>query len=286
MRSRVARIAIAGIALLAIAGIFVAVGPSAAAASAPSSGFNDQSCRPSTTHPYPLVLLHGLTANGQLNFTEMGPYLAGLGYCVFAPTYGQSFPGSPGGLVPVAQSAKEIVADIDNVLTTTGATKVDLVGHSEGGFQSLYVPKVLNYAGKVDRVVALAPPTHGTNLDSLVYLGQLLGITSQLNTLGCGACADLIPGGPGVTALTTGPIAQPGVNYTIIASRTDEVVTPPSTAFIEEPGVTNEYVQDTCPLDLVGHIGLAIDSGVFQLVANALDPNSAKPVSCAIGFPL
>jgi hypothetical protein len=50
--------------------------------------------------------------------------------------------------------------------------------------------------------------------------------------------------------------------------------------------VTNEYVQDTCPSDPVGHVGLAFDSGVARMVANALDPAHAQPVVCSFGPPL
>lgn len=89
-----------------------------------------------------------------------------------------------------------------------------------------------------------------------------------------------------MTRLTAGPIAQAGVKYTVIASRFDALVTPHETSFIREPGVRNQFVQDTCPLDPVGHVGLAFDPTVAQLVANALDPVHARPVSCAFGPPL
>ncbi|WP_328523572.1 hypothetical protein [Kribbella sp. NBC_00359] len=86
--------------------------------------------------------------------------------------------------------------------------------------------------------------------------------------------------------LTVGPIAQPGVKFTVIASRFDALVTPHETSFIRGPGVTNQYVQDTCPLHPVGHVGLAFDPTVAQLVANALDPAHATRVLCAFGPPL
>jgi hypothetical protein len=50
--------------------------------------------------------------------------------------------------------------------------------------------------------------------------------------------------------------------------------------------VKNEFVQDTCPLDPVGHVGLAFDPTVAQLVANALDPSHASRVLCGFGPPL
>ena len=96
----------------------------------------------------------------------------------------------------------------------------------------------------------------------------------------------LIVGGSAVEQVTAGPIAQPGVKYTVIASRFDPLVVPHETSFIREAGVTNKFVQDTCPLDPVGHVGLAFDPTVAQLVANALDPAHAKSVVCFFGPPV
>jgi pimeloyl-ACP methyl ester carboxylesterase len=277
--------------LVVVLSLLVTLASASAASAAPSSGFNDWSCRPSAAHPDALVLLHGLGGNGPGNYAYLGPYLASAGYCAFAPTYGQASPFFPvGGTVSLNQSAPEIAAFVQKVRATTGAAKVDIVGHSEGAFQSLYGPKVLGYAANVDRVVAIAPPTHGTTFAGLVSVADMLGIRpvvdQVLNTFGCPACDELIVGGPAVTRLNTGPIAQPGVTYTIIASRSDELVTPTDTAFVHEPGVTNEYVQDTCPADPVGHVGLAFDTGVARMVANALDPAHAQPVACSFGPPL
>ncbi|MFF0268995.1 esterase/lipase family protein [Kribbella sp. NPDC004536] len=258
---------------------------------ATSSGFDDWTCKPSAAHPEPLVLLHGLGGNGPGNYSYLGPYLAAKGYCAFTLTYGQATPSIPvGGTVSIARSAAEIEAFVERVRQTTGAAKVDIVGHSEGGFQSIYGPKVRGYAGHVGRVVALAPPTHGTTFGGLVSVGDYLGlgplVDQVLQQFGCAACDELIVGGSAVAKLTAGPIAQPGVRYTVIASRFDTLVTPHETSFIREPGVTNEYVQDSCPLDPVGHVGLAFDPSVAQLVANALDPAHATPVICAFGPPL
>ncbi|TDU88397.1 lipase (class 2) [Kribbella voronezhensis] len=264
-----------------------ATAATAATQSSTAAGFDDWSCKPSAAHPEPLVLLHGLGGN----YSYLGPYLAAKGYCAFTLTYGQVTPAIPvGGTVSVVQSAAEIEAFIDRVRTATGAAKVSIVGHSEGGFQSIYGPKVRGYAGKVASVVALAPPTHGTTFAGLVSVGDYLGLRPQvdqvLRDFGCPACDEIIVGGSEVQKLTAGPIAQPGVKYTVIASRFDALVTPHETSFIREPGVRNEFVQDSCPLDPVGHVGLAFDPSVAQLVANALDPAHAHPVICGFGPPL
>lgn len=292
MRSSISRLVIAAL----VATTLSAVTTSAAVDAAPSaplvtsSGVNNWSCRPSAQHPNAVVLIHGLGGNGPGHWAFVAPLLASQGYCVFHKTYGAPIPLIPvGGLKPVDQSARELGAFIDAILDATNTSKVDLVGHSEGGFQSLYIPKVLNYGAKVDSVVSLAPPTHGTNFAGFVALADFLGIRPLvefvLRTYGCPACADLITEGAAVKKLVDGPIAVPGVDYTIIASRTDVLVTPTETSFVREPGVTNMYVQDTCPFDPVGHIGMAFELGVFDMITNALDPASAHPVRCSIGLP-
>ena len=78
-----------------------------------------------------------------------------------------------------------------------------------------------------------------------------------------------------------GPVSQPGVDYTIIETRNEFVVTPPGSAFIPEPGVHNVWVQDSCPTDTVDHEELPYDRAVQTLVANALDPAHPRSVQCS-----
>jgi triacylglycerol esterase/lipase EstA (alpha/beta hydrolase family) len=278
-------------ALVAGAVVTTALVTTTPATAVPSSGFDNWSCKPSAAHPNPLVLLHGLGGNGPGNYSYLGPYLAGKGYCAFTLTYGQASPLFPvGGTIAIAESAAQIEAFVERVRTATGAAKVDLVGHSEGAFQSIYGPKVRGYADQVGKVVALAPPTHGTTFAGLVSVGDYLGlrpvVDQVLREFGCPACDELIVGGSAVEQVTAGPIAQPGIKYTVIASRFDPLVVPHETSFIREAGVTNKFVQDTCPLDPVGHVGLAFDPTVAQLVANALDPAHAQRVVCFAGPPV
>lgn len=272
-------------AMAAAAGLMAPVAVARAA-----GGVNDPTCKPSLQHPFPVVFLHGLGATYYEDLNYLQADMAGRGYCTFSSTYG-AYPGFPyvGGLEPVAESAAQIASFVERVLSETGASKVDIVGHSEGGFQSLYVTKTQGIAGQVDKVVAIAPPTHGTTFAGLYDLATAFGQTAlvqqALATFGCPACGDLVVGGAAVQTLDSGPIAQPGVAYTIITSRYDELVTPTSTAFVDESGVSNEYVQDFCPFDPVGHIGEAYDLNVWRLVENALDPAGARSFICTAGSP-
>jgi hypothetical protein len=277
--------------MVALCGVATAQA-SAATATTVASGYNDWSCVPSAAHPEPVVLLHGLGATYDEDLGNLvAPYLKQQGYCVYGNTYGDTSIFGPfvGGVGPIAASGVEVSTFIDRVLAATHAAKVDLVGHSEGAFMSLWVPKVDHLAAVIDRVVAIAPPTHGTTFGGLVTIGQALDLMPEVDTLlvdgECAACAEIIVGGAAVHTLDTGLIAQSGVSYTIIASKTDELVTPTSTAFVNEPGMHNAYIQDTCPDDPVGHLGEAYDTDVETMIANALDPATATIVRCSFGPP-
>lgn len=268
-----------------------ALAAAVSAASVPTfPAHNDFSCR-SAAHPNPVVLLHGLGATYYEDIYGLELFLKSKGFCTFSLTYGNpdNFP-FVGGLKHVDDSATVIADFIKQVQSTTGASKVDIVGHSEGGFQSLYVPKVKGVSGIVDNIVAIAPPTHGTTFANLYKLAQLLGINNAvgdvLDTFGCPACDDLVTDGTAIKRLNDGtPIKQAGNTITVIASKYDELVTPTTTAFVNESGVHNMYVQDTCPLDPVGHIGEAVDTNVYNLVLNSLENQVGRKYVCFAGPP-
>ncbi|MFI8975159.1 esterase/lipase family protein [Nocardia asteroides] len=289
---RASVLSLAAAAIVTVAAISVAPGSANAAPGGVQSiaaGVNNWDCRPAPAHPNPVVMLHGLGATGAENWSYLAPYLADRGFCVFHLTYGQLSPGSIPGFRPLADSALEIAGFIQRVLAATGAEEVDLVGHSLGATLAIYIPKMLDYSAHVGRVVALGPATHGVDEGGKVALVDAAGarplLDALLDAISCGACSDQITNGPGIRALSTGPIAEPGVEYTVIASRADEQATPPSSSFIHEPGVNNLYVQDLCPEDKVGHIGLVFDEGVAAMVANGLDPANVTPVQCVLGRP-
>lgn len=266
---------------------------SVAGSDAPSSGWNDWDCRPSQAHPNPVVLLHGLGGNGD-GWDTLPQHLVRNGYCVFSLTYGQAPPiYQIGGTGPLAESALEIAGFLDQVLAATGAAQADLVGHSLGGVLALYVPKVLSRADDVGKVVTMGTDPHGDGLLTPARVIDLLAVrpVPELLTgeLGCQACTDVLPGSAFRQELSDGPVAQPGVSYTLIHTRLDEVIVtsdPLGSPFLEEPGVTNTYVQDECPLNLIEHARLPSDPTVVTMVANALDPDHQTRVPCSLGLPL
>ena len=262
----------------------------------PPPGANDWSCRPSAAHPEPVILVHGLFATQTDDWQTYGPLLANHGYCVFSLTYGNqtsvTWPVNDfGGLPAMEQSATVLGAFIDKVLSATGASKVDLVGHSEGATMPYWYLKYDGGAAKVAKMVGLAPVVHGTGAPTSSY-DQILAAYglptsdgSQLESY-CDACTEFSPDSDFITKLDAGGITVPGVAYTQIVTKYDELVVPYTSGVIDEPGSTNYVVQDQCPLDLADHLAIVADPVAAQDVLNALDPAHPEPVPCTAVLPV
>ncbi|MFI2612201.1 esterase/lipase family protein [Kitasatospora sp. NPDC018619] len=252
-------------------------------------GANDWACRPSAARPDPVVLVHGTFANRYENWLALSPLLKSLGYCVFALDYG-TVPGVTssgsglllpiGGLKPVPESAAQLDRFVDLVRTATGAAKVDIVGHSQGGMLPNYYLKFLGGGPKVGALVGLAPSNHGTTLDGIVNLAPYFpGVADLIYTV-CQACRDQAVGSDFNRLMASRPDTVPGVRYTVVSTVLDEVVTPWRTQFLSGPDVDNQVVQEHCPVSLVEHVGIAFSPTALHLVTNALDPAHATPVLC------
>ncbi|MFE9094794.1 esterase/lipase family protein [Streptomyces sp. NPDC007264] len=265
----------------------LAVAPAAAAhAAAPSSGWNDYTCKPSASHPRPVVLVHGTFGNSVDNWLSFAPYLEDRGYCVFSLDYGQ-LSGVPVfyGLGSIADSAGQLQTFVDKVLAATGAAKVDIVGHSQGGMMPRYYLKFLGGAAKVNTLVGIAPSNHGTTLDGLTQLLPYFPGIEDLLTTATPALADQVAGSAFLTKLNAGGDTVPGVHYTVIATKYDEVVTPYRTQFLSGSDVHNVLLQDLCAVDLSEHVAIGLlDRIAFHEAANALDPAHATATTCASVF--
>ena len=245
-------------------------------------GANDWPCKPSAAHPRPVILVHGTFADMSDSWQALSPLLYDNGYCVFALNYG-SYAGSGAlgiyGMGEIAHSAQQLASFVDRVLAATGASKVDLVGHSQGGMMPRYYVRFLAGAAKVHALVGLAPSNHGTTLDGLFTLASYFpGADAFVGAL-CPACEEQIAGSAFLTHLNSGGETVPGVSYTVIQSRNDEVVTPYTSAFLSGPSVTNITLQNQCPLDQGEHLSMPYDHIADADVLNALDP--AHPVAAA-----
>jgi triacylglycerol lipase len=186
----------------------------------------------------------------------IGPQLAQLGYCVYTLGYGNDETGD------MAAAAHRLAGFVDRVLARTSAKRVSIVGHSEGGLMPRYYIKFLGGAAKVEDLVGLAPSNHGT-LNPITIGGALTG---------CAACVQQQTGSSFLAQLNAGDETPPPVNYTVIETMYDAVILPYTSAFLNGPSarVTNVTLQQQCPRDFVGHVGITGDAIALQWVENAL----------------
>ncbi|MDH6283773.1 esterase/lipase family protein [Prescottella agglutinans] len=245
-------------------------------------GADDWTCRPTPAHPNPVVLLHGFASTDTLTWQTVSPLLANEGYCVFSTTIGKTSFGDNGGFASVPDTANEISAYIERVRAATGAAKVDIVAHSASGATAFYYLTNLGGADRVDNLVTLGAPFHGSDLDGSAIALRMPGVNDALAAV-CAQCSQLAAGSPFLSVLNPDPTRVPAVHFTAVVSRYDEVATPFTTGLLADaPNVHNVVLQDPCPGDTTEHLQLPSDPAAVDQILHALDPERAA--SCS-GFP-
>jgi triacylglycerol esterase/lipase EstA (alpha/beta hydrolase family) len=253
----------------------------------PPPGANDPSITVTPQHPLPIILINGTIATQGENWGVGAPVLANAGYKVYSFNYGNvtSDPNFPiQATDDIRQSGLQLAAEVDKVLAETGAPKVILIGHSQGGgILPVYYINNLGGADKVSQLIGIAPSNHGTDVAGLIGLQKLpiLGslVTALANSLGQ-ALEQQALGSEFQQEVYGNGDTRPGVLYTTIASMDDEVVTPYTQQALDGPNVTNIVVQDLYPGLPVGHLGVVLSPQVWSVVLDALASNAqANPLA-------
>ncbi len=167
------------------------------------------------------------------------------------------------GFGDIRESARALSSYVDQVRAATGAAKVDLVTHSEGGLVSRWYVKVLGGADKVDHYISLGSPQYGTyvaNIINFLGLGSCVGIV---------ACQQMSIGSSLLADLNAGDDTPGAARWTTIRTWQDELVRPVDNATLAD-GASNVLVQAWCPLRVVGHLGLVLDGTTYTIVRQAL----------------
>lgn len=259
-------------AVTALSGLVVSTAPAQAA----TSGVNNWSCQ-ATPGKDPVIMLHGLGAPSGINWFTKAPLIAADGFCVYTPTYGVNI--LP-GFTSMRSSAKELAGIVDKVIASTGAKKVNLVGHSQGTTVSAYYMKFEGGATKVNRFAGFGSNFKGTSLYGINTLVRAIpAITPVLRAI-CASCDEYLPPNQFLTDLAAGGVSVPGPKYMSIVSKYDEVVLPYTSGVLNEPGVTNIVLQDACRLDLSGHISQAVNPNVTRFILWHLNGQKTPRPSC------
>ncbi|KAG0361021.1 hypothetical protein BG005_009363 [Podila minutissima] len=171
------------------------------------------------------------------------------------------------------------------VLSATGASKVNIFGHSEGSIVPRYYLKFLGGAAKIEKFAAMGPVVTGSTLQGLVPFLTGLGLYDPIRKVidpVCLSCFQVLDNSPFLQALNAQGDTVPGVSYKFITSKADLLVTPYTAEFLRgnNPLVENVTLQDLCPVDLSGHIALCLDPIVFHSVRAFFDPTAPQNIGC------
>ena len=170
--------------------------------------------------PLPVVLVAGLMQTEE-TVAPLADALRDAGYevAVWVP------PNS--GLGDIHEYAQQLEMAVDQVLLETGAERIHLVGHSEGGVTARTYVKRVGDGAPVHTLVALGSPQQGTE-------GGLLSLI--LRFIGCElwapACRQMVAGSPFMEELNGGDPTPGDVRYLAVGTVHDGVVQPAARASI------------------------------------------------------
>jgi triacylglycerol lipase len=141
-------------------------------------------------------------------------------------------------------TANQLAQFIDEVRSRTGHSKVDVVTHSMGGLSSRYYIKFLGGGSKIDDLVSLGGPNHGT------YTAYVCWTTS---------CGEMRPESAFLNQLNAGDETPGAVNYATVWSSCDEIVNPDTSALLA--GAVNQHLSGC-----IGHASLLASSEAYTKI--------------------
>lgn len=197
---------------------------------------SQQQVTPTLAHD-PILFVHGWSGSAS-NWNSMISRFKADGWTtneLYSWTYNSSQSN--------ATIAQEIKTRVDNILATTGATRVDIVTHSMGGLSSRYYAKNLGGAAKIDGWVSLGGPNHGTT-----------SANACLQT----SCVEMRIGSTFLTQLNATDETPGAVRYATWWSTCDEIINPDDSVLLS--GATN--TRTAC----ISHMGLLSDAAVYVQV--------------------
>lgn len=200
---------------------------------------------PERANREPVVLIHGTFATTRRAFSSVAPALKQQGHCLFALNYGKQGVLSAYGTQDINASVQDLSVFVQSILQRTGAEKVNIIGHSQGGLIAFKLAQQPSLQGRIERIIAVAPSISGTTR-----------VLPRSPIPHCPACRQQSSQSDFITTFRDVPVLPMGVQALIIATRQDRVVTPVEAQFLRESGVTNVMLQDHFPGLRASHSGL------------------------------
>ena len=113
---------------------------------------------------YPIVLVHGIMMKDVRHFKAFGRIEARLhdyGYLVYTANHD--------GLGSIENNAEQLKVYIEELLLRIGAEKVNIIAHSKGGLDALYMIDKLGMQDRVASVTFLSTPHKGSVIAEKLY---------------------------------------------------------------------------------------------------------------------
>ena len=226
-------------------------------------GANDWDCAPTRQRPTPVILVHGTFGDRRSLLERLSRSIKAEGFCVFSLDFGNRGTGD------IRESAKELKRYTTRVLRATGAARVSMVGHSQGGMMPRHFIRFLKGKKLVDDLVGIAPSNHGTALTD--GRNPLSALAAALVGLPCPACVQQGAGSDFLARLNAGDETPGKVSYTQITTRYDQVVVPHTSGYLAEGRrTTNLTIQDLCPTAVPEHLTIPLATPTIDIVLDAL----------------
>jgi triacylglycerol lipase len=193
--------------------------------------------RPKKTAHDPILFVHGWNANSS-TWTTMISRFKNDGW-TDAELANWSYDPNQSN----ATTAATISAKVDSIIRVTSAAHVDIITHSMGSLSARYYVRSLGGDGKVDALVSLGGPNHGTN--TAFFCSST-------------ACVEMRPNSAFITTLNADDETWGTPRYATWWSPCDEVIQPQSSPILD--GAANT---ETACLE---HSQLHEDAGVYRQV--------------------
>ncbi|MFJ6196427.1 lipase family alpha/beta hydrolase [Micromonospora sp. NPDC092111] len=242
--------------------------PTTAASTAAATTGADPAASRVAANANPVIVVGGLIGVS-IAYEPIAARLRADGFRVYV----YQLPGL--GFGDITDSARAFATYVDQVRAATGAARVDLVGHSEGGLVSRWYVKFLGGTDKVARYISLGSPQQGT------YVANILKVVGLGSCAGIVACQQMSIGSDFLAGLNAGDGTPGAVRWTTVRTNQDELVRPVDNATLAD-GATNVLVQAWCPLRVVGHLGLVLDGSTYTVVRQALTDAAIRPNCLAL----
>lgn len=207
-----------------------ALGAVQAVRNRPPLPFNDPDFEP--TRQTPVLYIHGVTSRYRA-FRPNAERLRDEGFWVWGYDYGDMFAPGFYGMGNLDSIIEDVHANADHVLEHTGAEKLDIVAHSQGGLMTkLFIAN--GGADKVRRVVAMGANFHGTDVRGRAarFAPLVTRYPRAASALASPGVIQQLADSPWVRTHLNVPDTYPGIVYTSLYSPADVLVTPNATSML------------------------------------------------------